>query len=223
MLHLELRHRIYRYTVAGRSMFGPHRRVGFRGQAKPESSYLELEIFNPTGDERLRNLPESNDNESRHFGRNFRRNAPLINNLLIRRSFASPFSLFFFFFFSCRRDLAIESNSITRNETCCSGISPARQPQLLFQSITRSAADRPAESNTFHARRSMISTRESRSSAVQATVQPFRKYGPPIIGGEKNKKKKGKKRGKKGRMELWPKDEKYTNGPTNFTGSRFLW
>ena len=108
-------------------------------------------------------------NNSRHFGWNFRRNTPsLINNLLTCTSFSSLFSLFFLSL--CRREkffsLVIESNSITRNETCCSGISPTRQPQLLFQSITRSAADRTAESNTFHARRSMISTRESRSPAV---------------------------------------------------------
>lgn len=138
----------------------------------------------------MRNLAESNDN-SRHFGRNFHRAAPLINNLLIRRSFASPFPLSLFFPSSSRRrDLAIESNSTTRNETCCSGISPTRQPQLLFQSITRSAADRPAESNTFHARRSMISTRESRSPAVQATVQPFRKYSHRGREGKKKKERK---------------------------------
>lgn len=94
-------------------------------------SDLELKVFNPTGDERLK------------FPWNQRRRTVLIPSWFMNifslcfRSYSFvmySFSLCFF---------VIHCNSVARNKTCCSGISPARQPQLLFQSITRSAADRP--------------------------------------------------------------------------------
>lgn len=65
--------------------------------------------YNPTGDENL-------------------------NEISIKRAMLIIRGFFFFFFLDL---IFIKNNFMARNKTCCSGISPTRQPQLLFQSITR--------------------------------------------------------------------------------------